>query len=38
MVSKRDFARVLKEPFEMAFSMVNIKKWIQEVRDFPLVS
>ena len=25
VVSKRDFARVLKEPYEMAFSMTNIK-------------
>lgn len=35
MVSKRDFSRVLKEPFEMAFSMTNIKQGFKKCGVFP---
>lgn len=34
-VSKRDFARVVKEPFEMAFSIVNIKSGYKKCGIFP---
>lgn len=35
MVTKRDFARVVKEPFEMAFSMTNIKSGFAKCGIFP---
>ncbi len=35
IVSKRDFARVVKEPFEMAFSMSNIKSGFAKCGIFP---
>ena len=36
VVTKRDFARVVKEPFEMAFSMTNIKNGFRKCGIFPL--
>ena len=35
VVSKRDFARVVKEPFEKAFSMSNIKSGFMKCGIFP---
>ena len=35
IVTKRDFARVVKEPFEMAFSMTNIKNGFAKCGIFP---
>ena len=35
MVSKRDFARIVKEPFEFAFSMVNLKSGFSKCGIFP---
>ena len=35
MVTKRDFARVVKEPFELAFSMTNIKNGFAKCGIFP---
>ena len=35
IVSKRDFARVVKEPFEFSFSMVNLKNGFSKCGIFP---
>ena len=35
IVSKRDFARVLKEPFELSFSIVNLKSGFSKCWIFP---